>query len=185
MESKHSDKLVQFSLRELLVGLGVAALGLAAMRYGGVLRDLLQTGCAVLVIFAMISALVDHGRRRAFAIGFVIAALAYSGLLFLQDGREFNFLTARFATSKMLRPIRESMVTERWVGGTAQSQNPGVSAAPRQGMAVIRSAPGAGNLLRAGHTLWTLFFGYLGGKAAVLVYYRRCQETREHADLPA
>src|SRR5688572_29076867 len=69
---------MRISLRELMIVVAMAAVGLAGLRFASSgMQPIVQAMTGILLLFFLVRAIVDVGVARAFAIGFVICSLAY------------------------------------------------------------------------------------------------------------
>src|SRR5262245_5319786 len=116
--------MFQLSLRTLLILVALVALAIVSLQNATLeWRTVIIGIAAVLFSGAVILAFVGHGRRRAFAIGFVaimflyaltvVGAMATNGGL--QSKAELNPDTGRLPTTWLLRPIFHALSKIDWI----------------------------------------------------------------------
>jgi hypothetical protein len=167
----------QFTLRELLFAVLFVALGLASLRAGGALASIMMLLAIVLTMGLAIIAFVGRGELRAFAIGFSIPVLIYAVTVVVIGPNEFHPYRAQLPTSRILAPIFGAVVDQKWIdtqtGEVVPDYDPSVGD-PFAGRDVrFSEQPDRQTFMTVGHVLIGMFFGYAGGKFAVLIYRRR------------
>ncbi len=172
--------LFRFSLRELFVVVAVVAMGIAALKYGGLLADLFVTVTMLAVMSLAICVFVDRGRTQAAAIGFVTCVSIYALAVHAVKGRDFDPHGAALPTSKMLRPVFEGVVTRRYFDKATGEEFLNYDQAKPQRRVHLsgRESPNRHVFMLVGHVMWAFLFGYLGGKFAEFVYARRVAEQK-------
>lgn len=148
-------------------------------------------GIIVCIAFAVI-AIVDSGRRQAFATGFVAAIVVYTAVFFLTPGNELDPYEGKLPTTMLLRPLFEATTKQTWTDLVTGEElpdyvpTPAISAARggtitepgTGGIPVVRSvglseSPNRAQFMSIGHIFWAALFGYLVGKFALHVFGRR------------
>lgn len=170
----------QFTLRELLFAVLFVALGLASLRAGGVLASITIMLAIVLSMGMAIIAFVGRGELQAFAIGFSIPVVAYAATIAAAGSSEFDPTEGNLPTSKMLLPLFNTMTQEIWIDDLTGEVIPDFDPAKDTyrgsagfGSAVRSNYPDRQTFMTVGQVLAAMFFGYTGGKFAVLIYRRR------------
>lgn len=181
-------RLLRISLRELLLLLGLCAVGCAALKYAGDgWWTILSTGALLLFLAAAVTAAVDRGRPQAVATGFVLAATIYALLLYAapRDGseqsRELDPYNGKLPTTRLLKPLFEAIVSRTWIDGNTGQEISNYDGSPSaggffggMGPAVhLRESPPRESFMAIGHLLWTLLLGYFGARLADYLYLRR------------
>lgn len=182
---QHSQAAVQWSLRELLVVVLVAGLGLASLRLGGVVGAI--TILLAIVLCMALGIVVFVGRRepQAFAIGFLVPVIVYAAIVLVAGRYELNPHIGVLPTTRAMSPIFESMVARTDVNIKTGQEVPELKAQD----AIGATSQGGGmatvglselrdrkTFMLLAHTLMGLAFGYVGGKFAVFVYRRQRRE---------
>ncbi|MEX2316696.1 MAG: hypothetical protein WD669_06065 [Pirellulales bacterium] len=81
---------MRISLRELMIVVAVAAVGLAALRFASSdMRPVLQLITGVVFLTCLLLAIFGHGERQAWAAGFLVCAVLYSLAAQHADNSEF------------------------------------------------------------------------------------------------
>ncbi|TWT73808.1 hypothetical protein Pla123a_37020 [Posidoniimonas polymericola] len=208
---------MQFSLKEFLAIAGVVSVGTASLLYASSLvSGLWLAVVGALLMGAAIHSALLAGARRASAVGFLVAALVYTSALLTQSydrngypvNREFEPWAGRFPTTiAMQRPYQGATFSRSYYtdeNGNRYSQVPAGAtvddgfggggfafgaAPPAPGALKVKqvSAPPMQQFMEVAHCLWTLLFGYVGGKYAVWLYTAatppRSRPTPDPADL--
>lgn len=174
---------MRFSLRELLIVLTVACLAVPALLFAGpVVKGIAVTGVGAAMLAAAIHAAIDTGRRRALAVGFLIPAVAYAGMLLLAGSPEHDPYKGKFWTSKVMQqPLAWATADRSYYVDFQGKRTKQPPPAPRGGGGggfgggfggafAYREIPARDDLMPVAHCLWTLLFGYLGMKYAGWVF---------------
>ncbi|MEX2173777.1 MAG: hypothetical protein WD872_05400 [Pirellulaceae bacterium] len=162
---------IRFSIWELLLLTACVAAGLTCLKYAD--RNIwlvLANAVPVCLAIAAVIALADRGRRQAIAGGFAICLAIYLALL-MNTG---SAARGRWATEMMLDRLHKSMMTQKWIDGQTREDigNPPWPTAMLGNVAGVQ-VPNSGVFRAIGHMLWALLFGYLGGRFAEWLYWRR------------
>ncbi len=184
-----------FSLRELFLLVAFVAVACAALKFAGsVWWAVLSAFAGLVFLAAAVTALLERGPRQAFAIGFIVCAGVYYGLVASASGQgpnnnsnpELDPYSGRMPTTTLLKPLLEAVVVNKWVDATGKeipnfnpSAGGGFGAGPG---AIVILMPTRQDFMRIGHCLWTLLLGYLGGHFGRFVYLRRI--ARQEAPVP-
>ncbi len=172
----------QISLKELLVLTLVLGLGLAAIVFNGYAGSTFQFIAGLLWIAMTISIFVDHGNRRAFAIGFCLAGAIYVTALLLNGSSDMDPYQGSLPTSRWLIPVYELVLVNDYVSTTSGQLIPDyenkTASFRRANPAFRRPRPSRYSFMVVGHTAWALLISYLGGKFASHVFRRRESELR-------
>jgi len=187
-----------YSIRGLLIITAFVAAACAALRYAGpVWWNILFIAAGLLFMAATVVAFVGKGNQRALAIGFAVCFAIYGAVVFLSPANELNVVRGRLPTTKVMRPIVESMappgrddpVPTTMDSTMQQNVDTGfsigvdferaptntrptftTSATTRNGFPGV--LPEHSDLLRIAHLLWAMLFGFLGSIFAGFVYRR-------------
>lgn len=180
--------LFRLSLRELFVLVACVALAVVSLKYAS---DMWMAAVAALTMIscfaALIVAVVDRGPRQAFAIGFSLVAIGYTGLLIsgLQKDVEYNFASGRLPTTLLLRRAYANLRAPKWTDPNTREPMPNDEALAQRNLVGATSGGPAGNgpylvnypkeavFMPIGHCWWTLALAYAGGRFAGHVYLRR------------
>lgn len=169
---------MSFSLRELLLLVFVAAFGLASFSIQSWAASLFLLHTILLLIGLLIVALVGYGDWRTFAIGFVAAGACYAAIIWFAQETELNPWKGQLLTTNAMGPLHNAINETTWVDvftGQPVSAPPPGSAGGGFGAAgsgVARQSHDITLFTRTGHVLFTLLFGYLGGKFAIYIHRR-------------
>jgi hypothetical protein len=114
---------MRISLRELMIFVAVAAVGLAGLKFASSgMLPIVQALTGLLLAGFLVKAIVDQGSRRAFAIGFMACASAYtlvlSWTLYRTPGSADEAVrvtpVGTFGTTTVLEQMYKVFVTQRW-----------------------------------------------------------------------
>jgi len=173
----------RFSLAELLIAIGFVAISCAALKYAGeVWATCLSVGVILLFMGAAVTAVVDRGPLQARAIGLTLFMGIY-GVLFwscpthanYEQSTELDPYTGRLPTSKLLKPLFETLVSRNYLDGSGKKvgpPTPGIGFGGIGGISMSES-PDRGQFMAIGHLLCALLLGYLGSRVALWAYARR------------
>jgi len=174
--------MIRFTVRELLVIIAFAAMGIAALRIGGNLATTYMACVGVLCVGLIILALVGIDRNCAFAIGFTVPSLLYIGLVALSDKREFDPYAGRLPTSQLFRPIFASLSSTIYKDVVTEEIYPDyepssrfTSAAGNRISAYLSLHPSI--FMMTAHATSALLLGLICGKFGSAVYYRQHLDT--------
>lgn len=179
---------MRLSLRELLTLVGLLAVAIPLLLFGGPFASGLVLTLAVLISLAKtIQALVARGETQAAATGFAIVAVFYGGCVFAsvkgdnREWRELEYLEGALPTSKVLYPLLSAAQRQRtyYVSpeGKTTRESP-LAGTPLSygglgsGWRVV-SLPQTECFMATGHSCWALFLGYIGSKYAASVHRKR------------
>lgn len=177
---------LQFTLRELLVVIAFAALGLAALAKGGIVGAITVSLAVVVTMCLAIVAFVGRREKQAFAIGFLIPVVMYAAVVLAVGKSELDPNFALLPTSKLLRLIYSAIAKQTWVdeftGKVIVGYDPTkVSSLPSgfgytAPMRLVESLD-HGAFMSIGHILAAMTLGYAGAKFAVLVHRRESKDN--------
>jgi hypothetical protein len=196
MDSKPLRHVFRMSLRELLAIFTAAAIGFIALRFAD---QLWLAAVWFLTLAAFIAAttyvLVDRGARQALAIGFVLGAGIYLGVLYSRrsthgnsgwvktSNAELDPYEGSLPTTLALRPLFQAITvnwyTDKSGNRVIRDQIPPqtlVGGLSRSGYSYVGEVPRREDFMRIGHCLWALLFGYAAAKFSLWVYVRRVRE---------
>lgn len=169
---------LKFSLVEILTLLLVGGVGFATMRTGGMMAQAALIVAMLLFIAMAIVAIVGEGAFRAAAIGFVVAAGIYGGLVFYCGADELTPEVGRLPTTQALEPLREAVTTYTYANmltGETLTHEEALAAQAGSipsGKPLVLSAtlsPTREAFMSVAHTLIGMLLGYAGAKFAVAV----------------
>jgi len=79
---------MRISLRELMIVVAVAAVGMAGLKYAsGGMGTVVQAMTGLVLLGLIVKAAVDRGRGQAFAVGFVLCAIVYLLVALVENPR--------------------------------------------------------------------------------------------------
>jgi hypothetical protein len=108
---------MRISLRELMIVVAVAAVGLAGLKFASTwMLSVVQAMTGIFLTAFLVRAIVDRGRNQAFALGFVAAGLLYLaslGAIFEREGPKTPM--GGFGTSGVLFELHSLVATPQWV----------------------------------------------------------------------
>ena len=183
--------MFQISLRSLLVLVTLVALAIVSLRCATGWWQIAVVTIALVAFWGtIILAVVDRGNRQAFAIGFALSMVLYAIALLLigplsgfgdNASREFNPATGQLLTSRLLRPLFESIAEVHSIdfrtGQVVPNSDPNTSGSGPGSQFISRSEiPDRGTFMVIGHSWWALLLGLCGGWFAKWVYSRRLQD---------
>lgn len=193
---------LRFSLGELLFAALLAGVGLAALRTGGLFAAAYLFGAMLLFAGFIVAAIVGRGIGQAFAIGFLVGASVYAGVLYWHGDAEFEpgrgeLLTTR-AAAEVYGVVREVYYVDVYDGREADAVEAGAAAqSPLAEMSywvpgVVNVPFGSTLVARVGNVYWSpqerpvrrefmqvahllvaLAVGYAAGKLGAGLYRRR------------
>ena len=173
-------RLLQFSLRSLLVATVLIALGCAALLNATpVCASLVLSATLGVLVVAILGSIYRTGRTRAFWLGMAIVGWAYLWLArqpddslrplsdprarFLEQGPLVTTLLLQQAYIDVLRLLRPPPPPSEFVIEGSYAM---VRVAPQ-------SYPTQTDFITVGHSLWALLLGFLGGLLARWFYATR------------
>ena len=181
--------MLRFSLATLLIVMGVAALGCAAVaNWSPLWAEIMLTTTGAILLVGLLVALFGRGSTRTFATGFAAVGLAYFLLAFFAPAeiRDERLATRRaidrlFAlmqkTNADARTTSEFQLVEVVLDGSTNGSTPGgdssfmfgVGTRPTlvTGRTVFNSPPR--EFEDIGHCLWTLLLALIGGVLAQVI----------------
>lgn len=175
---------LQVSLRELLLFVLFAAIGLASLGGGELMGSILVMLAIFATMAAAIVAFVGRNSMQAFAIGFLLPVLVYGAVVLAAGESKLDPYMGKLPTTRLLRPMFRLMVKTTWTDmSTGQvvpdydpetDHNPVNFGAPTMGASESLDRRTFTSL---GHVLFAMLFGYAGAKFAVAVH-RKQHETQ-------
>jgi hypothetical protein len=89
---------MRISLRELMIVVAVAAIGLAGLKFASTeMRTVIEALTGLLLFGLLVTAVVDRGSRQAFAAGFVLCTVLYLVVAYVDTVRgTANYSTRAF-----------------------------------------------------------------------------------------
>lgn len=190
--------LFQFSIRSLLVAVGAAALGIAALVNTNAWWEAATWGAAVFTLaIAVLLAVYRRGEQRAFWLGFAILGGLYLAILVhswtpysnpqvarIDPTAHSSLITTRLAHLAYYRITPHSQ-SQAWIP-YPQTQPQSGTLPPGTGMGPMPTGQLAGFATMANpnyvsidqfaniaHALWLLLIAAIGGKAAQVAYRTR------------
>ena len=168
---------LQFSLRELLIVVLFAGLGLASLRTGGIIGSIVVMLAIVVTTAFAIVAFVGRHSSQAFAIGFVIPVILYAVVVLAVGKSELDPYAGRLLTSRLLRPMFGLIAKKIWTNvATGQvvpdydpTTDPNRFASPMG----LSESPDRPTFMSLGHVLFDMLLGYAGARFALLVYRKQ------------
>jgi hypothetical protein len=174
----------QISIRELMILILFAAVGLGGLLTGGLLASAVIGVSAFLTTSIAIVAFVGHREIRVKAIGFLIPVIAYELTVLSLGASEFAPYTGRLPTTKFLQPVHRLMVRTAWIdmttGKVVPDYNPATDPSRNAGgagglggmggMMTVLETPDRAAFMSLAHVLLGKMFGYIGAKFAVYVH---------------
>jgi hypothetical protein len=115
---------MRISLRELMLVVGVAAVGLAGLKFASSgMLPIVQAMTGLLLLVFLMRAIAGWGASRAFAIGYVVGSSIYLGVVVLQtnvlplpsQGYSLETPTETFGTESVLRWLNAHIVSYAWI----------------------------------------------------------------------
>ena len=170
---------MQVSLRELLTIVAFVAIGTASLKVGGLLATGF-IGLAILLSMMMaITAFVDWGPRRKFAIGFAVCMLMYVLIVYASSVRPQPY---SMPTSRWLNAWYEAVVQRKWVDQYSGRELPNFDPEEHslEGVTFESEHPERRTFMVVGHLLWAIGLGYGGGKFSQYTDARRRRDA-EHS----
>jgi hypothetical protein len=191
--------MFRISLREIFVLVAAIALSIVSLKYASSMWQAIVGMLYLIGSFAaVIIAIFDHAARRAFAIGFIVAALGYGALVvnghkavngtlvipvdLVASNWDYALPTTLFLRDIYRRTCRTIWIDETTGRGSSAEQadryQAAVAAGNISGLPNMssRTLPSGNDFVITGHCWVGLLFGYLGGKFAQFVYLRRRRE---------
>ena len=188
--------MFRFSLSGLLTLVASIALSIVLLKYASSMWQAVVGMLYLIASFgAVIIAIFDHGARRAFAIGFLVAALGYGALVanghkavngtlvipvdLVSSNWDYALPTTLFFRDLYRRTCRttwfedttgKEMSAEQVANYQAAESTGNLSGVPNMSP---RTLPSGNDFVITGHFWLGLLFGYLGGHFAQFVYLRR------------
>ena len=177
---------LQVSLRELLLFVLFAAIGLASLGGGELMGSILVMLAIFATMAAAIVAFVGRNSVQAFAIGFLLPVLVYAAVVLAAGESELDPYTGKLPTTRLLRPMFRLMVKTTWTDMSTGQVAPDYDPETVDPNPVNFGAPmmGASESLdrrtftSLGHVLFAMLFGYAGAKFAVAVHRKQETQTR-------
>ncbi len=180
------------SLRGLLLAVALAGLVCVSLKFANDWFWIGLSGAAMLLFMAAaVVSFVGRGAGQAFAIGFILCAGIYCGVL-LVSGREpeFSPYSGAMPTTLVMRAPFEAVVKVEYMpSGTMQKFATQAEAEAYQASSGAPGINGGGSMgfwqtpteerfMAVAHVWWAVLIGYVGGRFARLVYVRRAQESQ-------
>ena len=200
------ETVITSSLRELFAIVLFFALGLAALRTGGVLAATTLFVSGLLLMAMAIVAFVAIGVPKAYAIGFLLPVTLYLVCVALAGRNELDPYDGKLPTTSLIRYAHQWLVTTNYVDSVTGKVIPNYDPAADRRSGTVPGSMGMGGMGMSGmamggmmsgpmiveipsdrltfmllaHTLFTLIFGWLGAKFACRVYYLQHPELRSN-----
>jgi hypothetical protein len=162
----------RMSLRQLLVLVALVALAIVSLKHASVFwRGVVGLVVFVAYVGCIIAAVMERGRRQAFAVGMAITMTIYGGLILcsgLADGMPGNYEFVPYngvlPTTNLLTPLYYSIVDYEDVVENG---------------AIVRQIehPDSATFMTTGHYWRAVVLGYAGGRFARYLYVRRKEES--------
>lgn len=160
-----------------MVFVAITAVAIVSLKYASETWEAIVFGL-VLILFSifLVVALVDRGRRQAFAIGMAVIMAAYT----LMDayGPQPKFRHSGIPTNPLLMRLHRTVAVPAYFDQQTGQQildiaAPADASAATPPNAYIDSVPRLEHFMRIGHMWFAILFGYIGGLFARFVYIRR------------
>ena len=103
---------MQFSLRELFVALLYIAVGLSALRLGGIFAAVVITASALVLMATAILGIIGTGVSRAGAVGFMTPATSYWVMLLVAGPQEYDPNGAYLPLSRLVGAFHNLMAAQ-------------------------------------------------------------------------
>jgi hypothetical protein len=173
----------QITIRELMLLVLFAGLGIAGLSTGGVLASTTIGIAIILTTGFAIVAFVGRDQLRSLAIGFLVPVVGYAATVLSVGSSELDPYEGKLPTSKLLQPAFQFIVRTEYVnfmtGEPVPNYNPATD--PTRGAgggfggtAVgLKETPDRATFMSLAHVLLAMLFGYAGAKFAVWVHCRQ------------
>jgi hypothetical protein len=177
------------SLRELFAIVLFFAMGLAALKTGGVLAGLILIVAGLLSMAMAIVAFVGIGAPKAYAVGFILPVTIYAVCVAIGGQNELDPYDAKLPTAHMLRYAHQKLVTKAYIDPVTGKVIPDFDPAAQARSSTITGGmmgmsgfgpgiigpslletPDRPTFMLLAHTLLALILGWLGAKFAMRVY---------------
>jgi hypothetical protein len=146
-----SPSSVQFSLSDLLCGIGICAVGITVLMYASQAWLMLIASVTLIAFLVeLLVAIYQPGAPRAFAIGFVTWGLIYLGTVGLLLPDEYYSTNCVLPTSRILQFLYQQWHSSASANAIAKAL-PNLAASEREAF------------FRTGQLMWTWVFAICGG----------------------
>ena len=169
-------------MRELLLVVFVAGLGMAGLSTGGWMAAGTIFLFIMMTMALAIVAFVGHGQLRAFAIGFLIPWLSYLGAHAYVGSSELDPY-GKLPTTNLFRPVYERIVHRQYIDLNTGKPLPDYDPTKVSGLGgggfaggpavFVTESPNRTTFMTLAHALCATALAYLGGKFAVWVNGRQ------------
>lgn len=179
-------RLLRLTLQEMFLWVTFFGLACIALKTAGIVWWMtLSAGALLMFMGCALFAALDRGPRQSFALGFIICAGIYGLLIALAptmgsvagSNRELDPYGGLLPTSMVLGQLFEATVSVEWTDlSTKQvipNYNPNQPGASRN--VGFSERPDRRDFMSVGHALWTLLFGFVGGRIGRMIFLRRTE----------
>lgn len=169
----------QITLRELMLVVLFAGIGLSGLLVGGLMASMLVGGVMILTVGFAIVAFVGRDQLRALAIGFLIPVLAYGAMVLSIGPIELDPYEGHLPTTQLLLPAYQRIVKTEYFNLATGAPAPGYdpATAPKFGGSGFggpamgaRETPDRKTFMSLAHILIAMLLGYCGAKFAVWLH---------------
>ena len=177
----------RFTLRELMLVVLFAALGIAGLSAGGVLASIAVGIAIVVTMGSAIVAFVGRDELRAYAIGFLVPVLSYAAIVLSIGKSELDPYDGHLPMTRLMRPAFELVVETTYVdaftGEPVPDYDPAIDQNPMSGLGMgggplVSESPDRRTFTSLAHVLFAMLFGYCGAKFAVWVHTKQTRTLR-------
>jgi hypothetical protein len=118
-----------------MIVVAVAAVGLAALKFASTtMRPIFQGLTGVFLFAFLVKAVMERGARQAFAIGFVLCAVGYVAVVYLDNSSTSETGTTvtagKFGTGRVLDVLYAAVVSNIWLDDQTGKAAPSISVPP-------------------------------------------------------
>ena len=166
----------QFSIREGLLLVFVAAFAFAALSTGGLVESLFLLFALAIVVAFVITVFVARGALRSCSIGFVIPVLFYVLSLYVSGESELDPYDGKLPTTSLIKPLSETFVKYEYVdnsnGEVVRGPHP-TKALGLGGGVKFKETRSQTKFMMLAHAMLALICGYAGAKFASFVHEKQ------------
>lgn len=121
---------MRISLRELMIVVAVAAVGLAGLKYASNwMLPVVQAMTGFFLLAFLVRAIVDRGQKQAFVLGFVSCGVMYLvSLVSIVDRDSTKTPVSGLGTSRALYELYSLLKTQQWVNENTNEVEPSIQA---------------------------------------------------------
>lgn len=176
----------QLTVRELMLIVMFAGVGIAGLTTGGVLASIVVGGAIILTTGCAIVAFVGRDPLRSLAIGFLIPTIAYAATVLSIGSSELDPYEGKLPTTKLLQPAFRLMVRQNYVNVVTGQLMPNYDPATDSnlggggfggggfgGTIGLKETPDRATFMSLAHVLLAMIFGYAGARFAAYVHDRQ------------